>query len=493
MTTLAEIVRRRSTLDPAELEHLQRLVANWNLLADFCFSDLLLFVPDTAESAGEDEEFLIAAHVRPSTTQTLHREDLVGERVTAAQRPLITRSLRREQIIEGQIRVATVHEPVRVLCIPVKFRGRTIAVLSRESAPVIGRSPGELERTYVEIFNRFVAMIAAGTYPFRVEDSESKESPRVGDGVVVLDRGQAVEYASPNAVSALHRMGVHANTTGVRLGSLGFDDEPIGDAFTIARAITQEVERRDVVLVVRCIPLLDSHGVSGAVVLFRDVTELRRRDRLLLSKDATIREIHHRVKNNLQTISSLLQLQARRLPGADARAALAESVRRVRSIALVHETLSHESGEDVAFAEIVRPLVQMVAETVTSDDRRIDFRVRGRAGTLPARIATPLAVVLTELLQNTADHAFPPERLAAGSCRVEVSLAGDTDEMTVTVADDGVGVASDFDVMTAPGLGLSIVRALVVSDLGGTIAVVEPSGRSGTSIELRIPVAAMSG
>src|SRR5699024_6913324 len=109
-------------------------------------------------------EFLVAGHVRPSTTQTLYREDLIGDWVREPQRPLVARSLRREEIIEGEIRVSSVHELIRVLCIPVRFRGRTIAVLSRESAPTIGRSRGELERTYIEIFNRFAAMIAAGTY-----------------------------------------------------------------------------------------------------------------------------------------------------------------------------------------------------------------------------------------------------------------------------------------------------------------------------------------
>ena len=77
----------------------------------------------------------------------------------------------------------------------------------------------------------------------------------------------------------------------------------------------------------------------------RDVSELRRRDRLLLSKDATIREIHHRVKNNLQTIASLLRLQGRRLASVEAKQAIDESVRRIRSIALVHETLAYEAGQ----------------------------------------------------------------------------------------------------------------------------------------------------
>ncbi|CAN5755058.1 PAS domain-containing sensor histidine kinase [soil metagenome] len=498
MASLAEIVRKQSRLSLADIVHLQRLVASWNMLADFCFSDLLLFVPTAPSSspdvASEGEgEFLVVGHVRPSTTQTLYRHDLIGEVRNETDRPLVARSMRLEEIIEGEITVQAIRERVRVLCIPVRRDGRTVAVLARESTPSVGRSPGELERAYVDIFNRFARMIATGTFPYPTEDSESKESPRVGDGVVVLDRAMGVEYASPNAVSALHRMGVHANPEGMRLGELGLDDEPVRDAFTVARPVTQEVERGEVIILLQCIPMLDSQGVSGAVVLFRDVTEVRQRDRLLLSKDATIREIHHRVKNNLQTISSLLQLQARRTGSDGAKSAIGESVRRIRSIALVHDTLSREAGEEVPFTEILRPLVQMVAEAVSSPERRIEFEVDGDAGYLPAPIATPMAVVLAELLQNTADHAFPTDAVAPRprGDRVRVEMDDGEADFVIRVVDNGVGVPEGFSVERAKGLGLSIVRALVTSDLRGTIDIFEPLDGPGTIVELRVPLDAV--
>ncbi|MCB0962070.1 MAG: histidine kinase N-terminal domain-containing protein [Acidimicrobiales bacterium] len=493
MASLAEIVRTRSSLSPAELAHLQRLVASWNMLADFCFSDLLLFVPLDGEEdqPADSTEFMVVGHVRPSTTQTLYRHDLIGEMLDEDERPLVARAMKLREIIEGEITVSAIRERVRVLCIPVRYEGRTLAVLSRESTPTVGRSPGELEKTYVDIFNRFARMIAHGTFPFATDDSESKESPRVGDGVIVLDRDARVEYASPNAVSALHRMGVHASLEGMRLGALGMDDEPIRDAFGVGKPVTEEVEADDVILVVRAIPMLDPQGVTGGVVLFRDVTEVRRRDRLLLSKDATIREIHHRVKNNLQTISSLLQLQARRTGSDEAKLAIGESVRRIRSIALVHETLSREAGEAVAFTEIVRPLVKMVAEAVSSPERQIAFEVQGESITLPAEVATPMAVVLAELLQNTADHAFadaaPPE-----GRRVVVDMASTAREVVIRVIDNGAGLPPGFDLEASTGLGLSIVRALVTSDLRGSITMRAPEGgEPGTVVELRVPLGAI--
>ena len=114
-------------------------------------------------------------------------------------------------------------------------------------------------------------------------------------------------------------------------------------------------------------------------MMIRDVTDLRRRDRMLLSKDATIREIHHRVKNNLQTIASLLRLQGRRLSSPEAREALAESERRIRSIAIVHETLSRDAGDVVRFGEIVRPLVRVVEESVCVVGAHDQLHRRGRS------------------------------------------------------------------------------------------------------------------
>jgi len=236
-------------------------------------------------------------------------------------------------------------------------------------------------------------------------------------------------------------------------------------------------------VLVRVLPILERRMASGALVLMRDVTDLRRRDRMLLSKDATIREIHHRVKNNLQTIASLLRLQGRRLHSPEARAALAESERRIRSIAIVHETLSREAGDVVSFNEIVRPLARLVEETSSSLDHPIRFGVKGDAGELPGEVATPLAVVLNELMQNAVDHAFPEP---GPDARVEVTLERDEDHVEVEVRDNGVGLPEQFSLDSSRGLGLSIVQALVTSELQGSI---EMHDDHGTSVRVRVPVA----
>jgi two-component sensor histidine kinase len=500
MATTAELVRYYTTYDSASVDHLQRLVASWGLLADLCFADLLLFtrvdpgrkVPGVAEeNEGAGERLVVLGQVRPLTSQTLFRGDWMGDVIAVDERPMVMRALRLGELIEGEILHATLREQIRVQCIPVRHDGRTIAVMTRESTPTVGRHQGELERVYIEVFNRFVRMIDAGQFPFAGEEPIGEEAPRVGDGAIVLDSAGRVEYASPNAISALHRLGMHANTEGMRLTELGVHDRLVRTSFAKAVPTTEEVEKGpEVTVLVRCLPLLEHSTVTGAVVLLRDISELRRRDRLLVSKDATIREIHHRVKNNLQTISSLLRLQARRLSSPEAKAALEESVRRIGSIALVHETLSHGAGDDVPFLEIVRPLVRMVEEVLISPDHPVRFKVSGDAGNLPATTATPLAVVLNELLQNVVDHAYPPELGSAGGT-VLLELDNDGLSLRVTVTDDGAGLPEGFAVGAATGLGLSIVRTLVTTDLAGTIdmhAGTGPPDRPGTVVALTVPV-----
>ena len=489
MASLAELARIHCSLSEGDIAHLQRLVETWGLLADLSFSDLLLFGATTDADGGDedDAEFVVLAQVRPATSQTVYQSDWVGSVVTASERIVVSRVFSHGELLDGELLVPPLKELVRVLGIPVRRGGRTIGVLTKESTPTFGRQPGELERTYVDVFNRFAQMISAGRFPFEREETHTDALPRVGDGVVILDAQMRVEYSSPNGVSALHRMGVHANAEGMRLGELGLDEAPIRAAFDGPLPVTIELQRGpEATVSFRCIPLLHDATVSGAVVLLRDISELRRRDRLLLSKDATIREIHHRVKNNLQTISSLLRLQGRRLESPEAKAAIEESVRRVRSISLVHEILSREAGEDVPFLDIVSDLARMAQESFAVPDRPVRCTIEGDPGVVPAAVATPLAVVLNELLQNAADHAFPD---GGGGGTVVLGLRREADLLAIDVADDGVGIAEDFDIDESTGLGLSIVRTLVGSELDGTIRLrpVEPPGR-GTVAEIRVPL-----
>jgi two-component sensor histidine kinase len=512
MPTPAELAVSHTELEPEALEHLQRLMGSWSVLADLSFSDLLLLVPVAgllARGATEDPELVVMGQMRPNNRPTLVEQDLVGQTVNESQWDLVATCLHTGDIVRGNIHHPIIGERVPVENIPVRFEGAVIAVMLRVSLAPLKGPTSTYERTYLDVFERLADMVAQSAFPFPDEDVGTEEAPRVGDGVVVVDADGRVEFASPNAMNAFHRMGIYSPPEGRRFGDLDIDESAVEWALTAARPVVEEVERRpDVIVLVHCIPLLSHDVVTGAMILLRDVTDVRRLDRLLLSKDAAIREVHHRVKNNLQTISSLLSLQARRVDDRAARVALREAERRVRSIALVHEILSRDPTEQVPFAEIVVSLVQMAEDSVVSA-QPIVISTAGDLGDVTADVATPLAVTVAELLQNAVEHGFDPHAADDGSGgadgtgaaqdaasapvgHVVVTMANTGTELTVAVQDDGVGLPEGFDLEQSTSLGLSIVRDLVESQLEGDIGMVSlpESEGGGTRVVISIPVRA---
>lgn len=493
MASLNDLARQHTALGPEARTHLRRLVAAWGLIADLSFADLLLFAhvagagPSEADAHGSTaDRFLVLGQIRPTTAQTLYRDDLVGTFIPAEQRPLVTKVFDHGQVVDGEIDLPLAGQRVSVKAVPVRHEGQLIGVLTIENPRLGARPVGELERTYNGVFSKLVGMIADGVFPFAYEDADSEQAPRVGDGAAILDAEGRVQYSSPNATSALHRMGFHTNTLGRHLDDLGFRPDVLRTAYRLKVPVTEEIERgTSVTILARVLPLIVAGEVDGALVLIRDVSELRRQQRLLVSMDATIREIHHRVKNNLQTVSSLLRLQGRRVEVPEAKAAIEESVRRIRSIALVHEILAQEGGDDVAFGAVVRPIVAMVEGALVSPDRPIRFRLVGDGPDLPAATASSLAVVLTEFLQNAVEHGFP---LGSVGGSITVELETSTTELVIRVHDDGVGLPPGFDLESEPGLGLTIVRTLAAGEMAGQLSI-RPAVGKGTTAELRVSLA----
>jgi two-component sensor histidine kinase len=295
MATLAELLRQHTELSKDDSAHLQQLIGEWGMLADLCFADMILYLRNL------DGDWVVGAQVRPATGQTIYRTDLVESLANPAESELLNRALSTGAISEGELHKHEMFDSVHVLAIPVRGTDGPIAVLTREWSSKTSRQPGELERTYLSIFQRIAEMITEGTFPFPGRAADLSAAPRVGDGAVVLDENAIIRYASPNAVSALHRVGITANVVGQSLSELGFADSPVRQAFERFEPVIEEFDQTaDVTLLVRCIPIISTEVITGGMLLIRDVTEVRRRDRMLLSKDATIREIHHRVKNNLQ-------------------------------------------------------------------------------------------------------------------------------------------------------------------------------------------------
>ena len=472
MRTLADFLRVTPDLVPADTEWLHLLVEDWHLLADLAFSDLVLWV---AHEGG----WVAAAHTRPMTGPMVFVEEVVGQEASTIFGDLVTRAAtegQSEHVRErGQDQI---HERAR----PVRRAGRTIGILSIHDLLDSGRPDTRLEEAYGAMGDELFAMVAEGSWPTPSSPSGARRgAPRVGDGVMRLSQSGAVEYASPNALSAIRQLGHQGTIEGEVLvqvfsglpGQSGHVDEGLALVAMGRAAWRSDITANGAALAVRAVPLVHGRDRHGAIVLVRDVSELRRRGTELMTKDQTIREIHHRVKNNLQTVAALLRMQSRRVPDESAQVALNEAVRRVGVIALVYEALSTGFAETLDFDDVaVRGLRAVVEVARTSG--AIDSSFTGSFGMMRAEDATALGLILSELIQNAIEHGVPDGgRVQVDAQRVD---EGGTEILRVTVVDDGAGLPRGFRPSRA-GLGTRIITSMV-QDLGGQIRWddVEPRG-----------------
>ncbi|QWT25067.1 PAS domain-containing sensor histidine kinase [Subtercola sp. PAMC28395] len=490
MSTLSDLVLAQGNSTEADIEWLHLLVGDWQLLADLAFADIVLWVPSN------DGSFVAVAHARPSSSATLFYRDFVGQAVKAEWRKQVTDAFESAQIVDTAAPDWYEETPTRVRAVPVLRRltpsettttDKPIAVVTRHTNLSEARTPSRQELTFNECANDLFAMIAAGDFPdLGAPTGPRRGAPRASDGLIRLDVDGVVTFASPNGLSAFNRMGFGEElegqslaevTTGLLSGTLVVD-ESLPLVVTGRAPWRTDVEARGVTVSLRAIPLRTKGQRFGAIVLCRDVTELRHDERELITKDATIREIHHRVKNNLQTVASLLRIQARRTHSDDAKDALSQAMRRVAAIAVVHDTLSEGLSQKVDFDVVFARVLMLVTEVASAHNTTVHPKFSGSFGVLPSEYATPLALALTELVTNAVEHG-----LAGQEGEVEIVASRSEEILTVEVRDTGSGLPEG---KVGSGLGTQIVRTLIQGELGGIIDWHTMVG-SGTVVTIEIP------
>ena len=217
--TLTDLARNYTSLSDADLEWLHSLVSDWQLLADLSFADLILWVPLRASEGALDPEWVAVAQMRPTTGPTSFPDDVVGSRVGRGQRPLLDTARGERRIWRESDPDWTSGVPVRAEAIPVTRDCRVIAVIERSTNLNSARTPSRLELTYLQGADDLARMVSEGTFPYPDQDTTLVRSPRVGDGLLRLDSGGRVTYASPNAQSAYRRLGLAADLIGAEFGA----------------------------------------------------------------------------------------------------------------------------------------------------------------------------------------------------------------------------------------------------------------------------------
>ena len=493
MSLLRDSNKRYGALSAAEAEWMQRIVADWQLVADLVMADLVAWVP------AEDGTFVAVGHARPSSAATLFYRDISGQAPNREWANLIRKAFESGAPASSTGAVASDSGAAtqRILAVPVRRRinarseevsAQPIAVITRHANLAELRTPTRISIEYQDAGNALLEMLADGTYPdFSNPTGPRRGAPRVNDGMVRIDAEGIITFANPNAFSAYTALGVpgelegqslvEAVTTALKVKAI---EETLPVVLTGKAAWRADVESKNVTLSVRAVPLKREGKRIGAIVLSRDVSDLRRQERELITKDATIREIHHRVKNNLQTVASLLRIQSRRSSSPEVRESLAQAQRRVAAIALVHDTLSEGLAQEVNFDEVFDRVRMSVSELAATTHTSVNVIVDGKFGQLKSEVATQLAVVLTELISNSVEHGLA----GRSGGLVAVSAERRQKQLFITVADNGKGLEEGKPV---EGLGTQIIRTLITGELRGTISWLSPSD-GGTKVVIAIPL-----
>ena len=489
MSTLSQLVSDYGVPNKANIEWLTRLQSEWQLVADLLFADLVLWVPT------KDGSFVAAGHARPSSAATVFYRDISGEPIRKEWLATVRQAFESGQIVEQKSSDTVAGLPTRFSAIPVQKESALsthpsgpIAIITRHTNLSESRTPNKIQLNYVSCGNELLTMITEGTFPdYSSPTGRRRGAPRANDGLLRLDVDGNVSFASPNGLSAFSRLGIEGEIEGKSLAEVATKivkeqstvDESLPLVLTGKAPWRTDLESTDVTLSVRAIPLMKAGARTGAIVLCREITELRRQEQQLLTKDATIREIHHRVKNNLQTVASLMRIQMRRTTSDEAKEALDQAIRRVSAIALVHNTLAEGFSDEVNFDEIFESSMRLVGELATDSSREIKLRIDGKFGQLDSKFATPLAVALTEVVTNAASHGLGEH---GGS--ILITPRQTAKQLTIEVEDNGVGFAKGA---IGQGLGTQIIKTLIEGELRGKISWFSPKD-GGTKVAISIPI-----
>ncbi|MEY3966750.1 MAG: hypothetical protein RLZ96_276 [Actinomycetota bacterium] len=460
-------------------------MSEWQLIADLAFGDLVLWVPVKSS-------FQAAGHARPAAAATLFYRDIAGSPSRFDWESAISEAFNSGLpfIPEGTSQYEGIN--TRFAAYPVFSPNRNsddlpLAVITRHTNLGESRVPNRIQLNYLAVANQLLDMVSAGEFPIAEGGTSTKRgAPRAHDGFVRLDQSGRVVFANPNALSLFNRAGVDGELEGrlfaETVSALGATNSPLDEGLPLVLtgkgSWRTDMEFSRLTIAVRSIPIREGGKRTGAIVLCRDVSELRFRERELITKDMTIREIHHRVKNNLQTVASLLRIQSRQSDSVEVKESLAQAMRRVSAIAVVHDVLSEGIDQKTSFDQIFKRILLLVPE-IAGYHTTVKTEFVGSFGDLSAERATPLALVLTEVVANAVEHGLSDR---SGTITVEANREGK--HLAITVFDDGVGLPEG---KVGSGLGTQIITTLVESELRGKILWTSPI-RGGTKVSIDLTV-----
>lgn len=451
----------RSNLVEEDILVLENLQSSLQYLADLAGADVFIDVlakgPETA---------VVVAEAKPTMAQSLYRGSVVGQYAFRDNEPAVFQAFVSGKLTPDVQGISQEGVPIIQKVTPIKnSHGQVIAVLIMER----DNSFQVYQQKTVEFLSQTTQKLTDTL--LNLANVEEVLPTLIHDALFIINAEGEISYANRVAHDLLREYAKDINLMGMTVERF-VNQVPLLSQLFKEDMDAAEIRLPNRTLLGRTLSISATGELRGKVYLFRDITELRKKDRQLMAKSAVIKEIHHRVKNNLQTIASLMRLQMRRVRSDETRVAFQESINRIRCIALVHEMFSRESPEVVGLRDCIRRIGQILMENMLLPGQEIAVEVNGEEIFIHSDQATPTAIIVNEIMQNSIKYAFPEN--SAG--KISVFIENHTSKVKIVIRDNGRGFPPEFDQETSANLGLQITRALVTETLEGNIVMYNDNG-----------------
>ena len=462
MDITRKLLETHTGLSEDSIVKIKEVCKSLKLISNIVQADVFIDCPTR-----DKDRAIVVYESKPDMSKSLYRGNVVGKFALRENEPAVFRSLDLgvstrdiKALTQENVNVTQTVEPI------FNQEGKTIGVI------IVEKNVADDVDNYNKVKVLEIENIQLSNELRSCKNHNENITYHIDDAIIIFDCEGIVRFKNPSAEQLYKKLGYKEELIGMEFNNIVLGNKRFREICSVENNHIEEVEVGDYVFQVRYIK--QHNNVLYLEMLMKDITDIKEKEKELIYKSVAIKEIHHRVKNNLQTIASLLRLQSRRVKDEAFRSVLQESMNRILAIASTHEILAQNGMDDVKIKSVLERMMKGIQSGYALEDKNIHIHISGDDFTLSSDNATDISLIVNELVQNSLKYAFE------GRDKGNINIIIKQGKMysVISIIDDGIGF--DVENINKNSLGLSIVKSLVKDKLKGEIKII--SSGSGTKI-----------
>lgn len=463
---LKKTCKTYTDLSGEEINKLENLNEFLTVIADLVNADIFI------DCLTRDSNIaVVVSEAKPINSLSMYKQSVIGKLALRENEPAVLRTLQIGMKTRDLKAITQENKMVNQNVVPIKNDfGKVIAVLIMEQDITSDVN----HNNNMEILSETTEQLAQTLLNLRDGEKENSITYYLDDAMIMFDENGIATYANPVAEMLYKKLGYKDEIVGMKFENLVLDGINFSRVIHSSGHGAGEIEIGKLSLRIKYAVTRSRENTVGVIMLIKDITEVKEKEKELILKSVAIREIHHRVKNNLQTIASLLRLQSRRIENNQAKKLFNQSISRILSIAVTHEILARNGVDDVDIKTILNKIKNSAVSCDIETNKNITVEILGDSFMVNSDKATSIALVVNELLENSIHHGFCNQN----DGHIEVIIQKGIMYSSISVIDNGQGI--DVEKIGKESLGLNIVTGLVKDKLNGSIKI--ESSNQGTKV-----------